>query len=134
MMSEQERNAIQEALPHGSGIDSAWHFKYRGTNIVFTNSIHCMDENGYYDGWQDFSVIIFTHTKDVTHDLKGPLLGKRQVLWRKGDRDFKIEFNGPRRQKYIESWRDPLYQWIGDALSKFNIGRMRTETVLVNEK
>ena len=45
-------------LPHGSGIDADWTIEYRGNYIIARNSYHCMDENGMYDGWQDFSIVI----------------------------------------------------------------------------
>lgn len=48
-------------LPSGSGIDSGCKFnlqKSTRNKIVIDSSFHCMDENGYYDGWIDFTVII----------------------------------------------------------------------------
>ena len=49
---------LGEVLPHGSGIDLDWQIEYRGDYIIAINSYHCMDENGMYDGWQDFSIVI----------------------------------------------------------------------------
>ena len=49
---------LAEVLPHGSGINSDWTIEYRGNYIIARNSYHCMDENGFYDGWQDFSIVI----------------------------------------------------------------------------
>lgn len=49
---------LGEALPHGSGINGDWEIEYRKNYIIARNSYHCMDENGFYDGWQDFSVVI----------------------------------------------------------------------------
>ena len=67
-MQERANKHILANLPHGSGIDGTWlshieykkvsRFSYRMHNLVCTNAIHCMNENGYYDGWIDFSVII----------------------------------------------------------------------------
>ena len=67
-MQERVDKHILANLPHGSGIDGTWlshieykkvsRFSYRMNKLVCENSIHCMDENGYYDGWIDFSVII----------------------------------------------------------------------------
>lgn len=62
---------INNVLPHGSGIDCDWQVRYcqnvkfycsggklgkPGQYIYITNSFHCMDENGMYDGYQDFSI------------------------------------------------------------------------------
>ena len=49
---------LAEVLPHGSGIDADWTIEYRGDYIIARNSYHCMDEYGFYDGWQDFSIVI----------------------------------------------------------------------------
>lgn len=45
-------------LPHGSGIDGSWDMEVKGSYVYFTNSYHCMDEYGGYDGWQDFRIRI----------------------------------------------------------------------------
>ena len=84
---------LLEALPHGSGIDADWTFDVTGTVarpvIKCHNSYHGMDENGYYCGWTDFSVVIGPSldpinlcpdfklvgrfSASVVHDLKGYL-------------------------------------------------------------
>jgi hypothetical protein len=55
-----ENDSIVEftnGLPHGSGIDASWNYNAtNGSYVYFSNSFHCMDENGFYCGWQDFSV------------------------------------------------------------------------------
>lgn len=56
---------IIESLPHGSGIDSDWSMHETKSYYCFTNSYHAMDENGYYDGWADFTVKI---PKDTIND------------------------------------------------------------------
>jgi hypothetical protein len=52
-------SALVEELPHGSGID--------GTNaidsctdskLVLAGQYHALNENGYYDGWYDFRVVV----------------------------------------------------------------------------
>lgn len=49
-----------DLLPHGSGIDCTWgiHKPKNGRYVYFTNSYHCMNDNGYYVGYQDFSIVI----------------------------------------------------------------------------
>jgi hypothetical protein len=55
---------IPDALPHGSGIDADWYIEYKHGYIRCDNSYHCMNEDGYYDGWQDFSVILRKDNRD----------------------------------------------------------------------
>lgn len=45
-------------LPHGSGIDCDWsgHCPSNGKYVYFRNSYHVMNENGFYAGYQDFTV------------------------------------------------------------------------------
>ena len=45
-------------LPHGSGIDSDWIIEEKSDKVYAYNSYHCMDDNGFYNGWQDFYIII----------------------------------------------------------------------------
>lgn len=133
-LSDEEVKQVLEVLPHGSGIDGRWQHVVVGNRDKFTCSIHCMDENGYYDGWQDFAVTIWRHQKDVLNPLRGAMEGKTQVVYKAGDRDFKITFGEPRREKYIWSWKEPLYDMIGHELGKLGIGRVRMDLVNENSK
>jgi hypothetical protein len=49
-----------DTLPHGSGIDCGWSINApkNGRYVYFSNSYHCMDDNGYYVGYQDFTIVI----------------------------------------------------------------------------
>lgn len=73
---------------HGSGIDCDWHISESKRNIIMSNSIHCMDDNGYYEGFMDFSILI--NKKDVN--------------------DIKVKFNTNSfyRRKYADGWREYL--------------------------
>ena len=52
-------NRLVDILPHGSGIDAKWQIdQLRNGNVVATCSYHGIDEYGYYDGWQDFKIVI----------------------------------------------------------------------------
>jgi hypothetical protein len=52
-------NRLVDILPHGSGIDAEWQIEQlRNGNVVANCSYHGMDEHGYYDGWQDFKIVI----------------------------------------------------------------------------
>jgi len=58
---EDKLNELINYLPHGSGLDSDWNIdfnKSHGNKLVFYMGYHAMDENGYYDGWIDFTLIV----------------------------------------------------------------------------
>lgn len=52
---------VENYLPSGSGFDSGTKFLFEESNdnkLVFQADFHHMDDNGYYDGWSEHSVII----------------------------------------------------------------------------
>jgi len=50
---------LTEKLPHGSGIDCKWAFKYLDNGkIKCSNSWHVMNDVGFYMGYVDFSVTL----------------------------------------------------------------------------
>jgi len=56
-MNDLIEDLLLEILPHGSGIDCKWQFTTQANGkIRAVNAFHCMDENGYYCGYQDFAV------------------------------------------------------------------------------
>lgn len=66
-----------DALPHGGGIDCSWSIdRLKKGNIVARNSYHVMNKNGYYDGWQDFSIRIYP--TETGHDFRLLFTGYRQ--------------------------------------------------------
>lgn len=80
---------LAEALPHGSGIDGNWHVHITNHgDLRVASSFHHMNDNGMYDGWNDFSFRIHKHTTTKYHPLKGPSAGLYQVLHKKGDIGF----------------------------------------------
>jgi hypothetical protein len=51
---------LENKLPHGSGFDRKTTIYYTKSNdqkMVFYSSFHCMNENGYYDGWIEYKII-----------------------------------------------------------------------------
>lgn len=51
---------LTDKLPHGSGFDSGCQIDVdatTATRVVIHTSFHHMDENGFYDGWTDHTVI-----------------------------------------------------------------------------
>ncbi len=58
---EQRIKELIDELPHGSGLNSQWDLDFVRSNdsrLIFYTSYHCMDENGMYDGWVDFTLKI----------------------------------------------------------------------------
>ena len=45
-------------IPHGSGIDCSYVYTMFDNRLTIENSFHCMNNNGYYDGYIDFKLII----------------------------------------------------------------------------
>jgi len=88
-------------LPHGSGIDADWiiSFKNKSNKIYISNSYHHMNEDGYYDGWSDFTVII-------------NLLGNEY---------FKLVFNGTESQRLAKKYdiRDYLESYLSECLEDY---------------
>lgn len=48
-------------LPSGAGFDATTDVDYdksNGERVVITTSFHKMDENGFYEGWSDFTITV----------------------------------------------------------------------------
>jgi hypothetical protein len=89
---------IVDALPHGSGIDADWQVSVTKRSIRLSNSFHAMDDNGFYDGWADFTVIT-------------PRFAMAQH-W--GDY-FQLQFNG-RDSAYLNQKHD-LRSYLADTIN-----------------
>jgi len=79
---------------HGSGIDCDWYINENKSNIILSNSIHCMDDNGYYEGYMDFSVRIDKLTAKV-----------KRIMF---------HTNSFYRRNYVWRWKDYLEQLFYD--------------------
>jgi len=61
---EHKRSAdtiCRNHMPSGSGIDNGTQIVWEQSSrerLVFKSALHKMDENGYYDGWLDFTVTV----------------------------------------------------------------------------
>ena len=68
-------NIMKNSLPHGSGIDNGCSFNYdksHNNRLVINSAYHCMNENGYYDGWVDFIVVLTPDLElDYTLNIRG---------------------------------------------------------------
>jgi hypothetical protein len=94
---------LANILPRGSGIDSYWYMSdMKNGKVKVSNSYHCMNDGGYYDGYADFTIIV---------DRRSPL-------------DFKLQFNGDTAQyknrKYLlrECLEDTIYYAIQNGIEK----------------
>lgn len=95
---EAIQNWLERVLPHGSGIDCDWSFDYQQNGIVkASNAYNCMNENGFYCGYADFTVKV---------DLAKP-------------EDFVLQFNGKLAAKLNDRHilRDYLEETIHYALT-----------------
>lgn len=99
-MQERADKHILANLPHGSGIDGTWlsyidfkrngRYKFTMNKLVCTNSIHCMNENGYYNGWIPFTLtipisgncLVTDKMKLVAHGWKGYTTKKYWPLYK----------------------------------------------------
>ena len=89
---------LENALPHGAGIDDSWKCEDHGRNITCYNSFHVMDDRGYYVGWADFSIVI----------------PKRNPV------DFKLHFHGASAQYFAR--RYDLRWYLEDILAEYLSG------------
>lgn len=120
-----------DQLPHGSGIDSAWEYNATANYVYFCNSFHCMDENGSYDGWQDFRIRIDKTTFELLYDAIGKMRRykhepSRQRMIKRVDvlldiicEEFILQFTGSRykAEKYF------LQDYLVDTIV-YSIGQM----------
>ena len=65
-------------LPQGSGFDNGVNIdleKSTGEKLYLTTSYHFMNEHGYYDGWEDYKIIV---TPSLQHDYYIRIVGKNR--------------------------------------------------------
>lgn len=63
----------RETSLSGSGFDTSWEREETASGVRCTTSFHCLNENGYYDGWARFEVF-FSFDSEPT-DFKLHFLG-----------------------------------------------------------
>lgn len=73
---ERVVNTLLESLPHGSGIDCDWSFDITNKAIYCYNSYHVMNDNGCYNGYIDFAVIIKTTYRTIDGQLSFRISGR----------------------------------------------------------
>ena len=62
-LAERAKEMVARAMkdaPSGSGIDCGTHISASSTSkqLVFTANYHHMTENGYYDGWTYYTIVV----------------------------------------------------------------------------
>lgn len=69
---------VRDWLPHGSGIDSgnridldSKHNRYPGRYFRIDSSFHLMNDNGFYVGWKDYSVVVRPNFGGIDLDIVG---------------------------------------------------------------
>ena len=65
---EEFKRQLFDTLPSGSGIDGEWNITETKNAIVCSNFWHCINKNGFYDGYIDFD-IVFPHNASL-YDFK----------------------------------------------------------------
>lgn len=76
--TEHLNQIIRYWLPHGAGIDSGCridldsrHNRNPGRQFRIDSSFHMMNENGFYCGWKEFSVIVRPSFCGIDLDIVG---------------------------------------------------------------
>ena len=65
---------LQSKLPSGSGIDSGCKIdieKSQVNRVVITFGYHFMNDNGYYDGWGDYKLIVTPEFDSINFKIIG---------------------------------------------------------------
>jgi len=65
-----------DELPHGSGIDGATSMDFEKSTpnrLIFHIEYHYMNENGFYDGWYNYKIIV---TPSLQNDFDVTIVGK----------------------------------------------------------
>lgn len=101
---EAIKKLVEDNFPHGSGIDGGYgEFDYgRCTDkkLVFHSEYHYMNENGYYDGWYDFKVIVEASLMfGFNVDVK---IGRRMKNY--GVDEYLCEIYGEALRQMVERW------------------------------
>ena len=96
--------ALLNNLPHGSGIDDRWSFQICRDSVRLYNAYHCMTDNGFYDGWANFVIII---SKDAL------LREMNQSI----ANSFKLQFIGRHSQYLAQKYF--LREYLTDTFAEF---------------
>ena len=68
-------DGLAKELPKGSGFDIGTKIDEKSSRnkIILNTAFHFMDENGFYDGWEDYQIIV---TPDLLYGFNIKIKGK----------------------------------------------------------
>src|SRR3990167_4042165 len=72
---------IKNIFPHGSGIDGKTEIvleKCNENRLIFSSGYHCMDQNGYYDNWVNFTIKVIA---DLSFGYRLQIVGNFKRYW-----------------------------------------------------
>jgi len=75
---EKLNQLVKNEMPSGSGIDCGMELDFEKSNpnkLVFNFSYHFMDENGMYDGWIDYKLVVIP---DLYNDFYLNIIGRNK--------------------------------------------------------
>jgi len=109
---------VDNALPHGSGINYDWQGKKTVNYVYFTNAYQTMNESGFYIGSQMFTV---RFDRRLFHDAmfsasNGDIKSK---LYAALIADFTVQFNGNRHLGEYYGLHDYLVDTIAYSLMDY---------------
>jgi len=103
VLTFEDMEKLVDFLPSGSGFDYSYEIDEKINTFHILSSYHCMSEHGYYDGWQDFKIILSKDRAKIN--------------------DFKLQFcNGnARARKYLlkEYMDETIYESIQDYIKGY---------------
>lgn len=65
---------LSKLLPHGSGIDGDCYVDHEASHaekIVIQTQFHHMNDNGFYDGWTDHTIIVTPSFRGINLRISG---------------------------------------------------------------
>lgn len=115
---DTDYGALEELLPSGSGFDVGSTVDWEKTNagmIVIDSAYHHMDDNGFYDRWSHFKIIVkasMVDGFDITLRSFGPWPRKYvdtkeyilDTFWEHLDKDVTVEWEPGSLRVYKPEW------------------------------
>lgn len=105
---------LDRVLPHGSGINCDWCFDWQQNGkVTASNAYHCMDDNGFYCGYADFTIKLdLAKPEDFTLHFNGKLAAKlnaRHMLREYLEETIHYALSNPAEsmQQYIDENKEP---------------------------
>lgn len=109
---------VDEALPHGNGINYDWSGKKTVNYVYFSNGYQVMNEAGFYIGVQWFTVRM---DRRLFHDALFNLgyRDHKAALYNELIKSFDVQFNGNRHLGEYHRLREYLVDTIACSLADY---------------